>query len=128
MQYIRELYAALNRGEPELAFARLHPDAELHQDPSQPDADSYIGRDEFLRGYGLFMTAWEEFRYEIEATEQVGRCILVSLHLWGRGRGSGVETTTRIFHAWTMRDGQAFQCFIGTTREAALQAASGTDR
>ena len=128
VQYIRGLYDTINRGDERLAFERLHRDAELHQDPSQPDADSYIGRDEFLRGYGLFMSAWEEFRYEIEDADDVGPCILLSLHVWGRGRGSGVETTTRIFHAWTMRDGQAFQCFIGTTREAALQAASGPDR
>jgi ketosteroid isomerase-like protein len=128
LRYIRELYEALNRGDARQAFERLHLDAELHQDPSQPDADVYIGREEFIRGYGLFMSAWKEFRYDVERAEQVGDCILVSLHLWGRGKGSGVETTTRIFHAWTMLDGKAHQCFIGTTREGALQAASRADR
>jgi ketosteroid isomerase-like protein len=128
VQYIRELYAAINSGRQRRAFELLHPEAELHQDVSQPDRDSYIGRDEFNRGYGLFMSAWEEFRYDIERAEQVGNCILLSLHLWGRGRGSGVETTTSIFHAWTMRDGKACRCFIATTREAALEAASEADR
>jgi ketosteroid isomerase-like protein len=128
VQFVRELYDALNCGDANRAFDGLHPDAELHQDPSQPDADSYVGRDEFIRGYGLFMSAWEEFRYEIEDAQRVGDCILLSMRLWGRGKGSGVETTIRLFHAWTMRDGKAHQCFVRMTRDAALEAASGSAR
>jgi ketosteroid isomerase-like protein len=123
VRFVCEMYEALNRGETQKVLELLHPDAELHQDPSQPDSDSYYGREEFIRGYGRFINAWEEFRYDVEAAEQVGDCVLLSLRLWGRGRGSGAETTTSMFHAWTLRDGKAHRCFVRTTRAAALQAA-----
>ena len=41
----------------------------------------------------------------------------------GRGKGSGVEVTRSLFHAWTFRNGQPHRLFVCLTREEALEAA-----
>jgi ketosteroid isomerase-like protein len=47
---IRAMYEAMNRGDAARSLEYLHSNAELHQNPDLPGADTYIGRDEFVRG------------------------------------------------------------------------------
>ncbi len=121
VEVIRAMYEALDQGEAAL-MTYLHPDAELHQPPELPDADSYYGRDEFIRGIGIWLSEWEDFRFRPEEITPVGDCVLMRVALWGRGKGSGVESTLHVFHSWTVRDGKAHQCFVRTTRAEALEA------
>jgi ketosteroid isomerase-like protein len=65
VEMVREMYEAFNRGDFEVATGMLHEDAELHQAPEMPRAGTYIGRDEFVRGLGRWLSGFEpgfEFR------------------------------------------------------------------
>jgi ketosteroid isomerase-like protein len=124
VEIVRRMYDAFNRGDP-AAAEYLHPEAEMHQLSEVPDAQSYYGREEFVRGLGVWLSGWEEFRFEPEEMTQVGDHVVMQVRLWGRGRGSGVETTMRWFHVWTIRDRKPHTCVVRTTREEALKVVIG---
>lgn len=124
LDVIRHFYVALARSRRD-ATATLHPEAELHQAPEQPDGATYIGRDEFARGVEEFLSAWEEFRFEPQGFEQTGDAVVVPMRLVGTGKASGIETTMTLFHVWTVREGMPFRCYVRTTREQALETAAG---
>jgi hypothetical protein len=101
----------------------LHPTAELHQPRESPGASSYFGRDEVARGTSDFLSAWDDFTFEPREVSAIGDGVLMNMLLTGRGKGSGVQVTMSVFHAWTFHDGQPHRLFISMTREDALEAA-----
>ena len=123
VETLRHLYAALSAGDEQGMIERLHPDAELHQPRDSPDAGSYYGRDEVARGTTSFLSAWDEFTFEPREVSAIGDGVLMHMLLTGRGKGSGVEVTRSLFHAWTFRDGLPHRLFVCTSREEALAAA-----
>jgi ketosteroid isomerase-like protein len=122
VEILFRMYEAFNRGEAARARELLHPDAELHQPPEAPDTDSYYGRDEWERGFALWLSEWEDARFEpLEATAADG-CVIMRVRVSGRGRTSGVETANEWLHAWTLREGKPHRCFVRSTRMEALKA------
>jgi ketosteroid isomerase-like protein len=119
---VRRMYEAFNRGDFALARELLHPEAELHQPPEVPDADSYYGREEWERGFALWLSEWQDPRFEPQEITGTGRCVIMRVRVSGRGKASGIETATDFFHAWTLRDGQPQRCFVRWTREEAHKA------
>jgi ketosteroid isomerase-like protein len=105
VEIVRGMYEAFNRGDVASAMGSLHPDAELHQPPEAPDADSYYGRDEWARGFGLWLSAFDEPRFEPQETTEVGDWVIMRVLVAGRGKSSGVESTAEFFHAWSLLDG-----------------------
>ena len=123
LETLRQLYAALASGDTQGVIERLHPTAELHQPRDSPDAGSYYGRDEVVRGTADFLGAWDEFTFEPREVIAIGDGVLMHMLLTATGKGSGVEVTRSLFHAWTFRDGQPHCLFVCMTREEALEAA-----
>ena len=123
VQTLRGVYAALIRGDTQGVIDRLHPDAELHQPRESPDAASYYGRDEVARGTLDFFSAWDEFSFEARDVSSIGDGVLMDMLLTAKGKGSGVEVTLPLFHAWTFLDDQPHRLFVCMTREDALDAA-----
>ena len=123
VENLRRLYAALARGDTQGVIECLHPTAELHQPRESPGASSYYGRDEVARGTTDFLSAWDDFTFEPREVNAIGDGILMNMLLTARGKGSGVEVTMSVFHAWTFRDGQPHRLFVCMTREEALEAA-----
>jgi ketosteroid isomerase-like protein len=124
VELLEEMYAALNRQEIERASEFLHDEAELHQLPSQPDADSYFGREEFLRGVGDWHAGFEPgLQYEPIEMEDAGDRVLMSVMLRGRGRQSGVQVEQLLFHVWEFRDDRPFRCWVLEDRGEARKAA-----
>jgi ketosteroid isomerase-like protein len=106
---LQDMYG--RRTLPEFA-ASLHPEAELHQEPSIPDATNYYGRDEFVRGMVLWLEEWEAFRYTPEKLVDLGDAAFVRVALSGRAKASGVELDQTVFHVWTFRDGMPWRCRV----------------
>jgi ketosteroid isomerase-like protein len=124
VEILREIYAALVRGDTQGVVDRLHPAAELHQPRESPDAGSYYGRDEVARGTSDFFSAWDDdFTFEPREVSVIGDGVLLNMLLIATGKGSGVEVTLSLFHAWTFRDGQPHRLFVCMTRDDALEAA-----
>jgi ketosteroid isomerase-like protein len=122
VEVVRSMYEALNRGDVAGAKEALHPDAELHQPLEAPDADSYYGRDEFERGLALWLSEFDEPRFEPQESTEAGDCVIMRVRVSGRGKASGAETTAEFFHAWTVRDRKPYRCFVRSTRAEALEA------
>ena len=122
VEIVREMYEAFNRGDAESALKLLHPEPELHQDPEVVDAEAYIGLDAFVRGMSLFTDEWDEPRLEAQEVDEVGNCVLMRVRVSGRGKRSRIEIGTEFFHAWTLRDGKPWRCFVRSTRDDALKA------
>jgi hypothetical protein len=52
--------------------------------------------------------------------------VLVRIHQWGRGKGSGATVDGRFWQAWVIRDGRAQRVTHHVEREGALAALSGS--
>jgi ketosteroid isomerase-like protein len=122
VEVVRRMYEAFNRGEYARARELLHPEAELHQQPEAPDTDSYYGRDEWERGFTLWLSEWDEPRFEPQEITGISQYVIMRVRVSGRGKSSGIETPTDLFHAWTLRDGKPQRCFVRSTRDEALKA------
>ena len=101
----------------------LHPDAVLHQAREIPDAGTYRGKEEFLRGLRIWLEEWEDFRYRpVEILEGRDR-IFMRINLEGKGKGSGVALEQEIFNVWEMREGRPWRCEVYWNEDDARQAA-----
>jgi ketosteroid isomerase-like protein len=122
VELVRAMYEAFNRGDFAIAREMLHPDAELHQDPAVPDTASYYGRDEWERGFAIWLSEWEEPLFQPMEIADVPPGVLMRVRLSGTGKASGVPVATEFFHAWTLRDGKPHTCVVRTSRADALNA------
>jgi ketosteroid isomerase-like protein len=49
---------------------------------------------------------WDDYELVPEDFADMGDCVLATVRLRGRGRGSGVEVDARFFDLYTLRDGK----------------------
>jgi len=121
---IREMYEAFNRGDYETATAMLHDDVELHQAEAIVDADTYIGKDEFVRGLERWVSGFEPgFQYSVEELIDAPGGVFLRCLMRGRGRTSGVALEQPVFNVWEMRDGRPFRNLVFWREEEARKAA-----
>ena len=96
VEIVRRMYEAFNRGDFAIAHEMLHPDAELHQQPEAPDADSYYGRNEWERGFAIWLSEWEHpFFQPLDIADFGAGVILrvrVSDHRFESGLGLGSKS------------------------------------
>jgi ketosteroid isomerase-like protein len=78
VERVRQGYDALNRRDYEAWLSTLHPDVELYEIPTNPDAAVFRGRDQ-LREWtrSVFEVASEGSRFEPETFQENGRFVLV---------------------------------------------------
>ena len=125
VEVVRRMYDAFNQADYEAATAMLDDDVELHQAATIPDADSYFGREDFLRGLTRWLSGFEPgFRYEVDEVVDGGERVFMRVGLRGRGRGSGAELEQEAFNVWEVRDGKPFRLFVYWD-EAEARAAAG---
>ena len=122
VEIVRAMFEAFNRGDVEMARDALHPDAELHQPPEVADANSYYGREDFARGLSLWLSAFDDPRFEILEASEVDDRVIMRIGVSGKGRASGINASAEFFHLWTLRDGQPYQCFVRSSRAEAIRA------
>jgi ketosteroid isomerase-like protein len=87
-----------------------------------PDAKTYHGPEgvrEFFRGW---IGPFDDFDYEAEEVIDAGDSVIVLLHQWGRGKGSGVLVESRFWQVWTLRDGKVVRFKNFPERGQALEA------
>jgi uncharacterized protein len=121
-EIVRAMYEAFDHGDVLAAWDMMHPDAELHQPPEVPDTDSYFGRGEWARGFALWLSEFDEPRFTPQEITEVEGCVIMHVRVSGKGKASGLVTEADFFHAWTLRDGRPYQCFVRSTRAQALKA------
>ncbi|MET0836935.1 MAG: nuclear transport factor 2 family protein [Thermoleophilaceae bacterium] len=108
-ELVRQVYAALGRGDVESFLEVVDPDAVWYWPRGMADAAVYRGKDEMRRGLETWTEPWIDFRMEPAEVLERGEEVLVIARYTGRGRVSGVELDERVAHLWEFRDGLAVQ-------------------
>ena len=123
IEAIRASYDALNRRDYETWVASLHPDIELHELASNPDAGVYRGHDGVRR---WIESVWEVSapgsRFEPERLVEVGDLILVSVRASMRSPRSSVPIEARLFHVIEMSEGRGRRIWGYLDEAEALEA------
>src|SRR5215208_5474999 len=76
-------------------------------------------REFFRRWVGPF----DEWGYEFGEAIDAGDSVVVRIHQWGRGKGSGVTVESEFWQVWTVRDGKVVRGTHHAEKAEALQAA-----
>ena len=118
----RRAYAAFNTGGLEAILPFLDPEIEWSEGTDVPEPQVYRGHDGVRRQHEQFTDAWESFRLEPERFVDAGDRLVVVLHLWARGKGSGVGIEARVAHVWTVREEKATKLQMYMSPETALEA------
>lgn len=121
LERLREAYETWNSGDPAQLVDDLDPEFELH-DLDVPDAPVFRGRDGFLANIERMDEVAESFRIDVQELIPAGDRILALVHVWLKGRGSGVEVEQDIAHIWTLRAGKAVRLEIHLNPETARNA------
>jgi ketosteroid isomerase-like protein len=125
MEVVREAFEAFLEGDAEKTAQLLDPEVEFHgtvgglQEGQIAHGQSEI--DQTFEAEDL--EAWEERRLEAEKYIDAGDDVVVLLHEYRRGRGSGVELETDTAVVVAVREGRVVRIQGYMDRAAALEAA-----
>jgi len=125
VEVVRQGYEAFLRGQWDQAAQLLDPDVELHGTVGGLSEGSVVRgfqqiRQEFQQEDA---EAWDERRLEAEEFIDAGDRVVVLLHEFRRGRGSGVELETDTAVVCEVRDGRVVRIQGYMDRASALEAA-----
>jgi uncharacterized protein len=122
------MHDAWSSGDLAAALRAMHPDIEWHEPPEQPGSRSvYRGHAGVAESILNWVGTWNEYRYELLELIDAGEKVLSVGRQTGRGKGSGVEVTSDLFHLWTIRDGSAVEMRMFMDRSQAFRAAGLED-
>jgi ketosteroid isomerase-like protein len=110
--------------DPEAFFSIFDPEVEWDVSGlGYPDATTYHGLQGVREFYRRWIGAFDDFGYEVEEVIDAGDSVIVALHQWGRGKGSGVMVEDRLWVVWTVRRGKVVRYGRFSERGPALEAA-----
>jgi ketosteroid isomerase-like protein len=119
----RDFIADYNRHDFDAAVRAFDPEIEWVL-PALQRSDSCRGLEEVLRFWEGLDDTFEELRLEPQEFVDAGDCVAVRLRFYGRGKGSGAELDTEMYHqVTTFRDGTMVRIEYFTDWEHALEAA-----
>jgi ketosteroid isomerase-like protein len=120
---IRNWIEAYNRRDFDAALENFDPDVDWVL-PAQQAADSARGTAAVRRFFEGLDESFEDFRLEPQEFVDAGDRVATRLRYYGRGKGSGVEIETEMYHeVATFRDGVIVRMEYVTSWPAALEAA-----
>ena len=94
VEIVRSMYEAFNGGDPHGALAHFHPEVVLDA-TARPDGEIVHGREGLGMTIGQWVTAFDDWREEIEEMRDLGSHVYVVATQRGRGKGSGIEVEDR---------------------------------
>jgi ketosteroid isomerase-like protein len=125
VETVRNAFEAFNRGDQERMAALVDPEVEFHGTVGgleegrvargQPEIDETFEAED--------LEAWEERRLEPEDFIDAGDSVVVLVHEYRRGRGSGVELESDTAIVFGLRDGRVVRIQGYMNRAEALEAA-----
>ncbi len=122
LDLVRSLYAAWERGDYD-SDEWAHPEIEFVS-PDGPTPGRWIGRRGMAEAHREFLSAWEDFRQEVDEYRELdGERVLVLSRFSGRGKTSGLELEemrskgAELFH---IRDGKVTRLISYWDRERAF--------
>jgi ketosteroid isomerase-like protein len=123
----RDFIDAYNRRDFEAAVEHFDPQVQWVL-PAHQRSDSAVGPEAVIRFWEGLDETMEELRLDAQEFVDAGDRVAVRLRYFGRGKGSGVELETEMYHqVTTFRDGTMIRIEYVTSWPEALEAA-GIDR
>ncbi len=125
VEIVRGIVEDAVRGRWEESARRLGPDTEFHGTVGGLTEGSVWRGPEQIRKVFEHedAEAWDERRLEAEEFIDAGDCVVVLVHEYRRGKGSGVEMETDTAVVYEVRDGRVVRIQGYMDRAKALQAA-----
>jgi ketosteroid isomerase-like protein len=111
--------------DPEAFYSIFDERVEWHTGFVFPDATSYRGVDGVREFFRTWIGTFEDWGFEVEEVLDIGDSVVILLHQWGRGKGSGAEVELRFWQVWTFAEGKVVRCVAHFDKAGALEAASG---
>jgi ketosteroid isomerase-like protein len=119
----RDFIEAYNRRDYEAATAHFDPDVEWVL-PAHQKSDSGQGPRHIVRFWRGLDETFDELRLDPQEFVDCGDCVATRLRYYGRGKGSGIEIETELYHqVITFRDGIMVRMEYFTDWGQALEAA-----
>ena len=119
----RNFITAYNRRDFDAAMEAFDPEIDWVLSAHQ-SSDSARGPDEIRRFFEQLDESFEEFRLEAQEFVDAGDRVATRLRYYGRGKGSGVEIETEMYHqVATFRAGRIVRMEYVTSWPAAQEAA-----
>jgi uncharacterized protein len=106
VEIVRQLVRAWNDGNVDTLLRFFDHDCEVIFRPDVPEPGPFHGHAELRRWAEGFMSAWDTHQAHVVETHDLGDRIVVSLHMVGRGGGSGVEMEETDAHLFVIRNGK----------------------
>jgi ketosteroid isomerase-like protein len=125
VERIREVVAAMNRGDFETALSWSHPDVEWQALDVFPDAGTYHGREGLRAFFQTWLDTFSGFRVHLEKCEAFGEHrVVATVRVSGEGAESGAEVASPpFFQLFELRDGLLIRARMFETESEALEAA-----
>jgi len=118
-----DFIAAYNRRDFETAVDHFDPEVDWVL-PAHERSDSCKGPEQIIRFWDELDETFEELRLDPQESVDAGDRVAVRLRYYGRGKMSGVELDTEMYHQVTIfRDGLMVRIEYFTTWAGALEAA-----
>jgi ketosteroid isomerase-like protein len=123
VEIVRRGYDAFQRGDVETALAPMG-EAFVLEDSTRVDTKSeHVGREGFIEWLGEWLSAFEDWQFEVDRVLDRGTQVLVLGRDWGRGKGSGVLVEEDFGHLWSFRDREPTRMLHFNDWSKALEAA-----
>ena len=123
LEVVQRAVDAWNRRDVDAWLDLLDPEIEVVFPPEVPEPGPFRGHEEIQGWMQGFLSAWDEHRAEIdELISSDADRIVLTVHLVGRGAGSGAELDETDAHVFTFRNGKILSWRNYVTREQALEA------
>src|SRR5215207_4559620 len=107
VEVVRRVVDAIRDRRWEEATRQLGPDIELHGTAGGlTEGSVWRGPEQIRDFFEQDAEAWDERRLEAEQFIDADDCVVVLLHEFRRGKGSGVETETDTAMVYEVRDGR----------------------
>ena len=82
-----------------------------------------VGRGAVIEATRHYWGTWDDYRLDAEELIDAGSSVVVVMHEWGRGKGSGIPFERRSAQVWTFREGQIIRWEDFADKASALEAA-----
>jgi ketosteroid isomerase-like protein len=120
-------FADQARESPDAVWDIFDEDVEWELDPGSlalPDVPpSSHGPGAVRHFFRRLVGAFANWDYEVDESIDAGDAVVLHIHHWGRGKGSGASVEARFWQVWTMRDGKAVRVTHHIDKAEALEAA-----
>jgi ketosteroid isomerase-like protein len=123
VEVVKQAFNAMRRGDPEDALGCFTDDVEWHKSAAFPGPRKLVGPEALVGFSKELQETWSLDGERIEEIRTGEDRVVVSVHSWGLGRGSGIPVDQRWAMSFTLRAGRIARVDARGSFAKALEAA-----